>query len=198
MHGQRSLADYRSWGHKESDVTVPLTLQFGMKGDVTLWLRPGQTTSLLMVSLETICVKSWQSSSLAQSSKLQAHTRHFLSLYKLISHVSSAIKHKSTHVIQVPSDFFFFNSYNGWKPSHSLSWPRSWPNISSNNQDGLSTMLSQRHTYPSSHMSEDTQLLNLSAAPFSKDVASPWTKRHRTSAGKIKVTSYTSFINKIT
>ena len=86
------------------------SFQFGMKGDVTLWVRPGQTTSLLMVSLEAICVKSRQSSSLAQSSKLQAHTRHFLSFYKLISHVSSAIKHKSTYVIQVPSDFFFLTA----------------------------------------------------------------------------------------
>ena len=28
-HGQRSLADYSPWGHKESDTTKPLTLPEG-------------------------------------------------------------------------------------------------------------------------------------------------------------------------
>ena len=30
IHGQRSLAGYSSWGHKESDVTEQLTLNTGL------------------------------------------------------------------------------------------------------------------------------------------------------------------------
>ena len=49
---------YSPWGHKESEITCATdSFQFAMKGDVTLWVRPGQTTSILTVSLEAIMCK---------------------------------------------------------------------------------------------------------------------------------------------